>query len=96
VYSALPSVATTRGAVPDGTPGPQRTDLIGPNASIDGMDRVLVMRYPDRRAFLELISDLRYLRWIIGGVSLLAFLATGWFLAARRVTRGNGGAKAHE
>jgi hypothetical protein len=96
-------------------PGLQRTDLIGPNASVDGMDRVLVMRYPNRRAFLELISDPRYLRWapykfaaldlalvpvtaqsvipdlrwIIGGLSLLAFLATGWFLAARRATSGN-------
>lgn len=93
-------------------PGLRHSDLIGSNASIDRADRVLVMRYPNRRAFLELISDPRYLRWtpykfaalelalvpvtsvavipdlrwILGGLCLAAFLATGWFLAAQRAS----------
>lgn len=93
-------------------PGLRHSDLIGSNASIDRADRVLVMRYPNRRAFLELISDPRYLRWapykfaalelalvpvtsvavipdvrwIVGGLCLAAFLATGWFLAAQRAS----------
>lgn len=93
-------------------PGLRHSDLIGSTASIDRADRVLVMRYPNRRAFLELISDPRYLRWtpykfaalelalvpvtsvavipdlrwILGGLCLAAFLATGWFLAAQRAS----------
>jgi len=36
-------------------------DLIGVDAAVDGVDRILVVRYPSRRAFLELISDPEYL-----------------------------------
>jgi hypothetical protein len=44
-------------------PGMRHADLTGADEAIDRTDRVLVMRYPSRRAFLELISDPRYLRW---------------------------------
>jgi hypothetical protein len=43
--------------------GMRDADLTGADAAINRTDRVLVMRYPSRRAFLELISDPRYLRW---------------------------------
>jgi hypothetical protein len=96
--------------------GLRHANLIGPDAAVDRTDRVLVMRYPNRRAFLELLSDPRYLRWapykfaaldlalvpvtaqavipdlrwILGGLSLAAFLATGWILSARRSAPGRG------
>jgi len=38
-------------------------DLVGADAAVDGVDRILVVRYPNRRAFLELISDPEYLKF---------------------------------
>ena len=36
-------------------------DLFGHDAAVAGFDRVLVVRYPSRRAFFELVTDPRYL-----------------------------------
>lgn len=111
---AYPIVGGETSGIP--TPGMQDADLTGEDATINRTDRVLVMRYPNRRAFLELISDPRYLRWapykfaalelallpvtaravipdlrwILAGLCLAAWLATGWFLAARRAESGKG------
>lgn len=54
-----PLVGGERGGITlaDGT----HADLLGPDAAADGLDRVLVVRYPSRRAFLDLVSDPRYL-----------------------------------
>jgi hypothetical protein len=45
---------------PDGT----HADLVGVAGAIDGSDRILVVRYPNRRAFLDLVSDPTYLRYV--------------------------------
>jgi hypothetical protein len=49
---------------PQGTasaPAPS-TNLFGTEPAIDNWSRVLVVRYPNRRAFFELISDPEYLQ----------------------------------
>jgi hypothetical protein len=58
---AYPMIGGETSGIP--MPGMRHTDLTGADQAIDRTDRVLVMRYPSRRAFLELISDPRYLRW---------------------------------
>ena len=58
---AYPIVGGETSGIP--MPGMRHNDLTGADQAIDRTDRVLVMRYPSRRAFLELISDPRYLRW---------------------------------
>ena len=40
------------------------TNLIGLDPAIDNWSRVLVVRYPSRRAFLELIGDPAYLEYL--------------------------------
>jgi hypothetical protein len=44
------------------TAGGAHADLVGASAAVDEADRILVVRYPSRRAFLELISDPEYLK----------------------------------
>lgn len=44
-------------------PGARHGDLVGADASVDDADRILVVRYPSRRAFFELITDPKYLPW---------------------------------
>jgi hypothetical protein len=84
-------------------------DLFGHDATTADFDRVLVVRYPSRRAFLELVTDPRYgpiapykliaedvvlipvdaevvlpdMRLAAGALLLVAFLAFGWWRAAR-------------
>ncbi|MFO1408728.1 MAG: hypothetical protein U1F08_14545 [Steroidobacteraceae bacterium] len=43
--------------------GPDRDGIVDPAHALDGVDHVLVVRYPSRRAFLDLISDPRYIPW---------------------------------
>jgi hypothetical protein len=84
-------------------------DLFGHDTATADFDRVLVVRYPSRRAFLELVTDPRYgpiapyklmaedvvlipvdaevvlpaMRLAAGTLLLAAFLALGWWRAAR-------------
>jgi hypothetical protein len=58
---AYPIIAGETSGIP--MRGMRDADLTGADAAINRTDRVLVMRYPNRRAFFELISDPRYLRW---------------------------------
>lgn len=88
----------------------RRHDVHAATQELDEWGRVLVMRYPSRRAFFDLITDPAYLpnlpyklmalqvvlvpvstelfvpdlRWLAGGVLLVAFFAVGWLRAARR------------
>ena len=95
-----------------GVPYAQRpnTNLVSFDPAVDDWSRVLVVRYPSRRAFLELLSDPVYakyfpyksaslmlalapmaaelvlpdLRLALGALLLAAWLALGWWRAARR------------
>ena len=40
-----------------------QSNLLGFDPAIDGWNRILVMRYPSRRAFFELVSDPEWLRF---------------------------------
>ena len=88
----------------------QGENIIEDAAELDNWSRVIVMRYPSRRAVLELFADPAYapfepykmmalqvvlvptqgdmvvpeLRWLLGGVLLLLFMAIGWLRALTR------------
>jgi len=85
----------------------QGKNLLEVPAALDNWSRVLVVRYPSRRAFLSLLADPAYalyvpyklmaleialvpvsrglmipdLRWIVGGILVILFLAVGWIRA---------------
>ena len=82
-------------------------NLIEVPAALDNWSRVVVVRYPSRRAFLSLLADPAYapyepykfmaleialvpvskdlmipdLRWVVGGILVILFLAVGWIRA---------------
>ena len=66
--TVLPLLAS-RGIYPIFASAPQglgqgsgaRTNLLGYETALEGWDRILVVRYPSRRAFLDLVSDPSYL-----------------------------------
>jgi uncharacterized protein (DUF1330 family) len=88
-------------------------NVIATDAALDGWNRVLLVRYPNRRAFMNLLANPAYapiapyklqalelvltpteaeiimppLPLLVGIFSLLLFLATGWWHAARRSPR---------
>ena len=39
------------------------SDVVGMDGSVDDTDRILVVRYPNRRAFLRLVADPQYLKF---------------------------------
>jgi hypothetical protein len=85
----------------------QGKNLLEVPAALDNWSRVLVVRYPSRRAFLSLLADPAYapyepyklmavetalvpvsrdlmipdLRWVVGGMLVILFLAVGWIRA---------------
>ena len=95
------------------TPDGRRSNLTGYDPAVDGWSRILVMRYPSRRAFFRLLSDPEWLkfapykfaaldlalvptagqlvvpdlRWVMGGLCLIAFLSIGWLRAGRKSGR---------
>lgn len=96
-------------------------NVIATDTALDGWDRVLLVRYPNRRAFMNLLANPAYapiapyklqalelvlaptdaeiitppLPLLVGVLSLLLFLATGWRLAVCR-TRQPPGEHRHE
>ncbi|MCB1695372.1 MAG: VOC family protein [Pseudomonadales bacterium] len=92
----------------------QATSLTASDAEdANQWERVVVMRAPSRRAFIEFMADPAYgptipykmaaadvvlipvdaqivvpdLRWLVGGLLLIAFLGVGWWRAARSLRR---------
>jgi hypothetical protein len=87
-------------------------NLFGVERGQDAWSRVLVVRYPSRRAFFELLADPSYgpiapyklmsldlllvptdsdlvipdLRFVVGALGLVVFLAVGWRRAARALS----------
>ncbi len=85
----------------------QGKNLMEVPAALDNWSRVVVVRYPSRRAFLSLLADPAYgpcapyklmaleialvpvsrdlmipdLRWVVGGILVVLFLAVGWIRA---------------
>jgi hypothetical protein len=85
----------------------QGKNLLEAPAATDNWSRVVVVRYPSRRAFLSLLADPAYapyapykfmalelalvpvskelmvpdLRWVVGGILVILFLAVGWIRA---------------
>ena len=85
------------------------SNLDGFDPATDDWSRILVVRYASRRAFFELLSDPKWLkfapyklaaldlvlvpasgqivipdlRWVLGGICLIVFLAVGWLRDAR-------------
>ena len=108
--TAVTPMAFAEGAYPLFGGMTQGQNIIEEAADLDNWSRVIVMRYPSRRAVLQLFADPAYapfepykmmalqvvlvptqgnlvipeLRWLVGGVMLLLFFATGWLRAGRR------------
>jgi hypothetical protein len=90
--------------------GKTHSNLDGFDPATDDWSRILVVRYPSRRAFFELLSNAEWLkfapyklaaldlvlvpasgqvvipdlRWVMGGLCLIAFLGVGWLRATRK------------
>ncbi len=106
-------LALKRGEYPLLAGGTQARSLIPAEGAADRFDRVVVMRAPSRRAFLEFMADPAYgpavpykfaatdvvlipidaelyvpdLRWLVGGLLLVAYLLICWRRAARALDR---------
>jgi hypothetical protein len=98
------------GGYPSYAGAASNTNILGKAAELDDWSRVLLVRYPSRRAFLDLLSHPDYapiapyklqalrvvltptrpemvvppLSLLVGALSLIVFLAFGWWRAARR------------
>jgi hypothetical protein len=96
----------------------QAESLTPLDPAVDRWDRIVVMRAPNRRAFIEFMADPAYgptvpyktaaaelalipidaelvlpdLRWAVGALLLIFYLAVGWRRAARRAAAAHGGA----
>lgn len=107
--SLVAPLAIRRGEYPMIGGDTQARSLTPSDSDLDRLDRVVVMRAPSRRAFIEFMADPDYgptvpykhaatdvvlipidaemiipdLRWVIGSLLLIIFLATGWWRAAR-------------